>query len=511
MIQLHDPIEATNWLKAKVNGELRIDSRDIQPGDGFVAWPGAAVDGRQFVEIALQKGATACLVESAGLDVNEFNLISNSDSIGCYKNLKNDIGLIAAKAYNSPSRDLNVMAVTGTNGKTTTAWWLTQALQAISSLQPQVSTKCFMVGTLGVGVPNAIESTGLTTPDPILLQKKFREYLDGGFKNCAIEASSIGIEERRLNGTDIKIAVFTNFTQDHLDYHGSMQGYWDAKLKLFQWSTLKAAIVNIDDVKGQELVVLLKDKKFNNKNIDIWTIAVGKPARIKAFNIQYSNNGLQFNIRENDEIYLIETQFFGGYNVSNLLCVIATMRASGIDLQTCVEACKSLTAVPGRMDVVANAGQPLVVVDYAHTPDALKQALVALRPVADTRGGKLICVFGCGGNRDTAKRPLMAQMGQTYADAVVVTADNSRLEKTKTILNDIVAGFKSQLNVTVEANRAMAIAKTIQKAHPADVILIAGKGHENYQDESGIKTYFSDKEQALQTLKEMSAVVGVTV
>ena len=172
MIQLHDPIEATNWLKAKVNGELRIDSRDIQPGDGFVAWPGAAVDGRQFVEIALQKGATACLVESAGLAVNKFNLISNSDSIGCYKNLKNDIGLIAAKAYNSPSRDLNVMAVTGTNGKTTTAWWLTQALQAISSLQPQVSTKCFMVGTLGVGVPNAIESTGLTTPDPILLQKK---------------------------------------------------------------------------------------------------------------------------------------------------------------------------------------------------------------------------------------------------------------------------------------------------------------------------------------------------
>jgi len=214
------------------------------------------------------------------------------------------------------------------------------------------------------------------------------------------------------------------------------------------------------------------------------------------------------NIRENDESYLIETQFFGEYNVSNLLGVIATMRASGIDLQTCVEACKPLTAVPGRMDVVANAGQPLVIVDYAHTPDALKQALLALRPVADTRGGKLICVFGCGGNRDATKRPLMAQMAQTFADAVVVTADNSRLEKTEIILNDIVAGFKSQLNVTVEANRAIAIAKTIKNTHQADVILIAGKGHENYQDESGVKAYFSDKEQALLALNEIFSVVG---
>jgi UDP-N-acetylmuramoyl-L-alanyl-D-glutamate--2,6-diaminopimelate ligase len=287
-----------------------------------------------------------------------------------------------------------------------------------------------------------------------------------------------------------------------------MQAYWDAKLKLFQWPTLKAAIVNIDDAKGQELVVLLKDKNFNNKNIDIWTIAIGKPARIKASNIQYSKNGLQFNIRENDESYLIETQFFGEYNVSNLLGVIATMRASGIDLQTCTEACKALTAVPGRMDVVANAGQPLVIVDYAHTPDALKQALLALRPVADTRGGKLICVFGCGGNRDATKRPLMAQMAQTFADAVVVTADNSRLEKTEIILNDIVAGFKSQLNVTVEANRAIAIAKTIKNTHQAGVILIAGKGHENYQDESGVKAYFSDKEQALLALNEIFSVVG---
>ncbi len=510
MIQLNNPTEAVNWLKAKVTGELRIDSRDVQPGDGFIAWPGAAVDGRQFVKSALQKGATACLVENSGLNTDEFNAIAEQENVACYSNLKNAIGLIAAQAYNTPSRELNIVAITGTNGKTTTAWWLSQALQAVAVIRSSALTKCFMVGTLGIGVPNAVESTGLTTPDPILMQKKFRAYVDGGFNYCAIEASSIGIEEHRLDGTDIKVAVFTNFTQDHLDYHGSMQAYWDAKLKLFQWPTLKATVVNIDDAKGQELAVLLSDESFNNKNIDIWTIAIDKPARIKAFDIQYSKTGLQFNIRENDESYLIETQFFGEYNVSNLLGVIATMRASRIDLQTCVEACKSLTAVPGRMDVVANVGQPLVIIDYAHTPDALGQALVALRPVAATRGGKLICVFGCGGNRDTTKRPLMAHMAQTFADAVVVTADNSRLEKTETILNDIVAGFKSQLNVTVEANRAKAIATAIKNAHQTDVILIAGKGHENYQDVSGIKTYFSDKELAQQTLKEISAVVGVT-
>ena len=229
-------------------------------------------------------------------------------------------------------------------------------------------------------------------------------------------------------------------------------------------------------------------------------MAIDCPARITASNIEYEKNGLKFNIHEGVETHLIETKFFGKYNVSNILGVIAAMRASDIDLQTCVEACKSLTAVPGRMDVIAFEAQPLVVVDFAHTPDALKQALVALRPTAQVRGGKLICVFGCCGNRDASKRPLMAEMAQTYSDAVMVTADNSRNEKTELILSHIVVGFKSPLNVVIEANRVTAIAQTIKNAHPNDVILIAGKGHENYQDELGVKTYFSDKEQAIQVL-----------
>jgi UDP-N-acetylmuramyl-tripeptide synthetase len=507
MIHLNNPTEAVKWLKANVKGELRVDSRDIQAGDGFIAWPGAAADGRQFVISALQKGATACLVEHSELETKGYLAaykntvdLANQDKIASYTNLKFAIGNIAAQAYNTPARALNIIAITGTNGKTTSAWWLAQALAAVKSsvdTSAQTANKCFMVGTLGIGVPNAVESTGLTTPDPIMLHKKFREYVDRGFTYCAIEASSIGIEERRLDGTDIKVAIFTNFTQDHLDYHGGMQAYWGAKLKLFQWPSLKAAVVNIDDPKGRELVNILDEK-----SLDIWTIAIDHAARIKAFDISYNKNGLQFNIVENNQTHFIETKFVGKYNVLNLLGVIAAMRASGIALKDCVEACKSLTAVPGRMDMLTKEGQPLVIVDYAHTPDALKQALIALRPVADSRTGKLICIFGCGGNRDASKRPLMASMAEEYADTVIVTADNSRNEKIETILDNIIAGFKSKETFSVEANRAIAIAKSIKNAQAQDVILIAGKGHENYQDVLGVKTYFSDKEQAWQAMNK---------
>lgn len=509
MILLNTPAEAVDWLKANVKGEYRIDSRDIQAGDGFIAWPGAAVDGRQFVKTALQKGATACLVEHIGLEakgyLDEYKKIADKGKIASYSNLKFAIGNIASEAYNTPARALNVIAITGTNGKTTSAWWLAQALAAIKSpsdVSANIFNQCFMVGTLGIGVPNHVESTGLTTPDPLLLHKKFREYVDQGFTYCAIEASSIGIDEHRLDGTDIKTAVFTNFTQDHLDYHDSMQSYWDAKLKLFAWPGLKAAVINIDDAKGQELVNTLK-----NTDLDIWTIAINHAARITASNIKYNKFGLQFNITEGNQIYLIETHFVGQYNVSNLLGVIAAMRSNGITLQDCVEACKALTAVPGRMDMLTKEGQPLVVIDYAHTPDALKQVLIALRPMADSRSGKLICVFGCGGNRDASKRPLMARVAEEYADTIVVTADNSRNEKIESILDNIIAGFKSKEKFSVEENRAIAIAKSIKNAKQNDVILIAGKGHENYQDEIGVKTYFSDKEHAWKemTKDEVSA------
>jgi UDP-N-acetylmuramoyl-L-alanyl-D-glutamate--2,6-diaminopimelate ligase len=358
-----------------------------------------------------------------------------------------------------------------------------------------------MVGTLGIGVPMYEVSTGLTTPDPITLHKKLKAYLNMGFKYCAIEASSIGIEEHRSNGVSIHTAVFTNFTQDHLDYHGNMNAYWEAKLKLFEWDTLKSAVINIDDVKGRTLVEHLKSRP-----LDIWTISITGAARIQAHDIGYGKQGINFNITENEITHALQTQFYGKYNVSNILCVIATMRANGIELKACIDACKSLTAVPGRMDVINRDNKPLVVVDYAHTPDALKQALVALRPVVENRLGHLICIFGCGGNRDSSKRPMMAAIAEEYADYVVVTNDNSRMEVIDNIINNILVGFKAISKYSVELNRGSAIAETIKNAKSNDVILIAGKGHENYQDEMGVKSYFSDKAQALKAMEAVSSV-----
>ena len=340
-----------------------------------------------------------------------------------------------------------------------------------------------------------IVSNGLTTPDPVLLQQAFRNFVNAGFTACAIEASSIGIAEERLSGTKITVAVFTNFTQDHLDYHSSMDAYWEAKLKLFSWPTLRAVVVNIDDQKGRDLIA-----SFKSSQLDIWTTSIFEKARLNAHDIGYFENGLQFKVTEGEQTFLLRTPMIGAYNVSNLLGVIASMRALGVGLAFAVEACQLLTPVPGRMDCVSGAGQPSVVVDYAHTPDALKNALIALRLMANQRQGRLICIFGCGGNRDMSKRPLMAAIAEAYADVVVVTSDNSRNESQEHIFSQIMGGFHQPVKVTLESDRAIAILQSIQNAQPSDVILIAGKGHENYQEIGGERYFFADKAHAISAL-----------
>jgi UDP-N-acetylmuramyl-tripeptide synthetase len=329
----------------------------------------------------------------------------------------------------------------------------------------------------------------------VLLQQAFRHFVNSGFAACAIEASSIGIAEERLAGTKIKVAVFTNFTQDHLDYHSSMQDYWAAKLRLFSWPTLQAVVVNIDDPKGRDLLA-----NFKSTRLEIWTTSIFEKARLRAQDVDYFENGLQFKVTEGEQNFLLRTPMIGAYNVSNLLGVIASMRALGIGLEFAVEACQLLTPVPGRMDCVSSAGQPTVVVDYAHTPDALKNALIALRSMANRRQGRLLCIFGCGGNRDTSKRPLMAAIAEKYADAVIVTSDNSRNESQEQIFSQIMAGFHHPRNVSVESDRAIAILQAIQNAQPGDVILIAGKGHENYQEIGEKRYFFSDKAHAVSAL-----------
>ena len=481
--------EAVAFLRARATGTLQTDSRQVRPGDGFIAWPGAATDGRAHVGDALARGAAACLVERDGVEAFAFA----GAHIAALRGLKAATGPIAAAWFGHPTQSLQVLAVTGTNGKTSSACWLADAIQSLSKNELPALAGCALVGTLGIGVPPRLESTGMTTPDPVRLQRAFRAFADQGLGHCAIEASSIGLAEQRLAGTRIGVALFTNFTQDHLDYHGSMDAYWQAKAALFDTLGLQAAVVNTDDAQGAHLHTQLAARA-----LDLWNYSLHGPARLQAQEIGFAEGGLRFAVAEGAQREWLQTRLIGQYNVSNLLGVIAALRALGVPLAQAVRACAALSPVSGRMEQIAAPGQPLVAVDYAHTPDALAQALAALRPVAQARGGRLWCVFGCGGNRDASKRPLMGAAAQQGADAVLVTSDNPRGEAPQAIIDQILQGMAP--GVQAEPERAAAIAQAVARADAVDVVLIAGKGHEDYQEVQGVRHPFSDMAQARQAL-----------
>ena len=494
MVELQTPLQAAQWLRQHVTGELRTDSRQVQAGDGFIAWPGAATDGRQYMARAFAQGASACLMQREGGE--PWQDLQPVDRVAALPRLRERTGLVADAYYEQPTQQLGVLAVTGTNGKTSTACWLAQALA-----HPAIGQRCGVVGTLGVGVWPELTSTGMTTPDPVLLQRSFRKMQAAGATLCAIEASSIGIAEHRLDATRIRTAVFTNFTQDHLDYHGSMQAYWAAKRQLFAWAGLQSAVINIDDPQGAALAAELSDA-----GLDLWTCSRRQDARLRAWPLP-SREGLSFEVREGDALYRIDTTLTGDYNIDNLLGVIGALRAQGLSLAPIAQACAALQAVPGRMQrvlpVQARAGVaalPLALVDYAHTPDALTQALLALKPLARERGGRLWCVFGCGGNRDPHKRPLMAAAAEAQADRLVLTSDNPRAESAVTILAEMKVGLRSPQLATVIEDRAAAIALAVRDAAPADVLLVAGKGHETTQEIAGVFHPFSDVAQLQKAL-----------
>lgn len=490
--------EAVAWLHSRITGQLRTDSRKVQPGDGFIAWPGAAHDGRQHVSTALGQGASACLVEHAGVESFAWAAAPvgevDTGTIASFSGLKASAGALAAAYYGQPSDELDVIAVTGTNGKTSTAWWLAQALGALD-------WPCAVVGTLGIGRPPEVDYTGLTTPDPVLLQWYFRRFAQQGLKACAIEASSIGITEQRLAGTHVKVAVFTNFTQDHLDYHGSMEAYWQAKRMLFDWPGIQAAVINLDDAQGAALAQALM-----HRSLAVWTVSCRGAARLEARQIAYNTEGLHFVLAEGADTEHLQTRLIGDYNVSNLLGVIAAMRALDVPLADAVQACRALMPVPGRMECVAQPDQPLVAVDYAHTPDALAQALKALRSMARARGGRLWCVFGCGGDRDPGKRAQMGAVAEQVADRIIITSDNPRSEAPQAIIEQIRQGLRHPGRERVELDRAAAIAYALAEAAPHDVVLLAGKGHEDYQETAGVRRPFSDKAHALAALQRRQAI-----
>lgn len=496
--------QAVDWLRERVAGTLQTDSRLVAPGDGFIAWPGAATDGRAHVGDALARGAAACLVEGEG--VQAFDFSGAGDAVAALHGLKAATGQIAAEWFGQPSQRLQVLAVTGTNGKTSTSWWLAEALNVLSKEKLPAQAGCALVGTLGIGVPPDLASTGLTTPDPVRLQRAFARFVQDGHGACAIEASSIGLAEHRLAGTHIRVALFTNFTQDHLDYHPSMAAYWQAKSQLFDWPGLQAAVVNVDDARGAEL-----HQSLSGRPLDLWSVSMQGPARLQARDVVTTGAGLAFTVAEGVHSVPLQTQLVGLFNVSNLLGVIAGLRALGVPLEDAVRACARLHPVPGRMQQITAPDQPLVAVDYAHTPDALAQALAALAPMAAQRGGRLWCVFGCGGNRDAGKRPLMGAVAQKGADQVIVTSDNPRGEEPAAIIHQILAGTIAGTSVRAEPDRAAAIRLALAEADARDVVLIAGKGHEDYQETQGVRRPFSDLEQARAALALRPAAPQMTL
>jgi UDP-N-acetylmuramoyl-L-alanyl-D-glutamate--2,6-diaminopimelate ligase len=487
LTRLKSPDAAARWLAEWCTGTLRTDSRQVQPGDAFIAWPGYARDGREYVAAALASGAATCLVEEA--DVDRFGFVDAR--VASLPGLKARTGEIAAAFFGRPTDTLDVIAVTGTNGKTSSAWWIAQA-------SAHLGKRCGVVGTLGIGEPPKLDYNGLTTPDPVLLQAAFARMRDQDFSACAIEASSIGIVEGRLTGTAVRVAVFTNFTQDHLDYHGDMNAYWVAKRALFGFPGLRAAVINLDDAKGDALAAELAA-------LDVWTTGVQRSdARLTARDLHYTGDGLAFTLQEGADGVAVQTGLIGDYNAANLLGVAGALRAQGHALADVARALARVTPVPGRMQRVGNGRElPQVVIDYAHTPDALDKALTALQGLAAARGGELVCVFGCGGDRDRGKRPQMGAIAARLAGRVVVTTDNPRTEAPAQILADITAAAPA---ATVIEAREEAIRAAITEAGARDIVLIAGKGHEDYQEVNGVRRPFSDLAEARAALLERAGL-----
>ncbi|MFT3817255.1 MAG: UDP-N-acetylmuramoyl-L-alanyl-D-glutamate--2,6-diaminopimelate ligase [Rubrivivax sp.] len=487
----HTAAEAARFLHAQACRGLRTDSRRLQPREGFLAWPGRRHDARSQVGAALAGGAAACLVEAEGVAAFGFD---GDARIAAMPALKVHAGEVASVFHGEPSARLQVVASTGTNGKTSTAWWTAQALTLLGR-------RCGVVGTLGIGEPGAVVDNGLTTPDAVTLQGALAGFVQQGFAACALEASSIGLVEQRLAGTRIAVALFTNFTQDHLDHHGTMQAYWAAKRSLFDWPGLRAAVVNVDDAQGVALAAELQGRE----GVAVWAVSARGAARLRAEHLRHAADGLSFDLVEGNERRAARSALFGDYNASNLLVVAGGLRALGLPLADIAAVLPRLTPVPGRLQPVAGSGvdgAPLVLVDYAHTPDALDQVLQALRPLAAARGGKLWCVFGCGGNRDAAKRPLMGAIAERRADRVVLTSDNPRDEASAFILSQILAGLTGHDDVAVIEDRAEAIAHAVGHAGVADVVVLAGKGHEPYQEGAGgVRKPFVDAEAAARALQ----------
>jgi UDP-N-acetylmuramoyl-L-alanyl-D-glutamate--2,6-diaminopimelate ligase len=530
-------IEVTDPWDVFISG-IAQDSREVQPGDAFLACRGHQTDGRRHIDDAVSKGAVAIIANThpgegffkgCSYYVSENNasssVLNNTSKKADEKNISSNIpliaiddlqgklGLIASRFYNHPSHQMAIIGITGTNGKTSTSQFIAGSLQALGR-------PCGVIGTLGYGLFNQLTLGSLTTPDAVTLQKYFNTFLHQQAQAVSMEVSSHSLALKRVCGIEFSIAVFTNLTRDHLDFHGDMKQYGDAKRKLFEMPGVKQAVINADDDFGRQLLVefhsrlslvgysIEKDLQYDiqkdvqkdvQKDIQKYT---GLPATVfpplpPDIPMVYANeivlhpSGITAMIHTPWGRGKLQSALLGRFNLSNLLAAFSVLAMMGVEFNKALDAINQVKGVAGRLQVIKCKNGVLAVIDYAHTPDALQQALIALR---EHCSGHLWCVFGCGGDRDKGKRPLMAKIAERFSDEVVITTDNPRHEAPLAIIADILEGLSNSKKAHVEADRRLAIEYALQTAQKGDVVLIAGKGHETYQQIGDEKFSFDDVE-----------------
>lgn len=451
--------------------DITLDSREVSRGSIFIALKGFHVDGHDFIESAIASGAVAVLAERT------VALASASVPVCVVDDLKEKLGELSHRFFGSVTKQLKLIGITGTNGKTSTCQYVAQSLDYLGR-------RCGIIGTNGQGLWGQLTDTLNTTPDVVRLHSELSRQFDQGAECCAMEVSSHGLDQGRVDGLQFSSAVFTNLSRDHLDYHGSMEAYGQAKWRLMTWPGLTNAIMNLDDDWVR--------KHYESARAEhVYTFSCVSPADVQATNIRCHSGGIDSTLVTQEGQVELNLRLLGRFNLSNALAAFTVLLAEGVPLNTAARIVSNCNPVKGRMEVLRMKYSPTVVVDYAHTPDALENALEACREHVD---GRLGVIFGCGGERDIGKRSEMAKIAEANADFIVVTDDNPRSERSEDIIRDIEKGFSASADYRVISDRRSAILETLDACEQADVLLIAGKGHESYQEINGVRHPFSDQE-----------------
>ena len=499
MSHRYPPPADIDWKPVDALGAVRLacDSRAVKPGDTFVAYPGTTRDGREYIADAIERGAASVLWERKGYRWDPRWAVPNAS----VTNLRRHAGEIASRVHSWPSRRMWVVGVTGTNGKTTCSQWVAQALTA-------AGRRCAVIGTLGYGFEARLRPLGNTTPEAIWLHSQLAEFARRGARAVSMEVSSIGLDQDRVSGVEFDIALFTNLSRDHLEYHRTMRRYREAKEKLFAWESLQHAVINLDDDVGAELARNIRRPGLKVLGYGFGRTRAARTPFVAGSRLIADEKGVRFDVKTPWGSARIASPVLGRFNASNLLGTLSVLLASGITLRRSVAALARLRPLQGRMQRVGGGTKPLVVIDYAHTPDALEKVLRALRELMSSRSpvtshqSQLVCVFGCGGERDRGKRPQMGQIAARLADQVTVTSDNPRGEDPDAIISNILEGARGdQRAVAVDPDRRRAIRSAVAAAGRGDIVLVAGKGHERYQEIQGVRYPFSDVAVAREALR----------